>query len=123
MAGETGCCGFHFQEKGPNMLGLMTLSYPLMLAGALTVPGFMVLSRINPAFKRMEKIVLVIIKANAQLIRSAAIYPKVRCSISAKIYAWSPKLSGAFYRHYNALVLSLLWLFIFSLIILVNLYC
>jgi hypothetical protein len=59
---------------------------------------------------RIRRFVHVLVFANLDLVRRAALIPGVRCSLAGTLYQVSPRISGFAYRHFNLSLLSALWL-------------
>ena len=112
MISDTGCCGFGLQEDNVTFLGLMTLSFPIIILCILLAIVFSVLGVVNRRIKRIAQQIVLILKANSNLIQTAALYPKLRCALAGKIFSFSPKISGFMYRYFNMGLLSLFWIII-----------
>ncbi len=106
---DTGCCGSNFSENSASMLGLMTLSFPVIVSSLFLIPILAIAGIFNLTIKRLKLKVLVVLKANLNLIHLAPLMPKARCIFAGKLFSFSPKLSGISYRCFNLALLSLLW--------------
>jgi len=115
MVGDTGCCGYHYREKSPNLFGLLTLSMPMIILGCVVFLILFAISSMMPGLKRTNKKILIIIKANLHLIHGASFYPRLRCSLAGGMFSHSPRISGAVYRNFNLSLLVLLWIIIICL--------
>lgn len=102
---ETGCCGADFRNDKATFLGLMTLSMPMIffssLASGLLSP--------LPVLMRTKKISRALLASNLELVRLAALAPRLRCGLAGGLYPFSPRLSGALYRSFNLIAFSFIW--------------
>ncbi len=110
MLTDTGCCGFNLSQEKTTLLGLMTLSMPLVVIGCIILPLFILSGRLSAGLNKIKKVITVLIKANFYLIYKAALLPKTRCSLAGKFFSYSPRVSGAIYRYFNIAVLTVLWI-------------
>ena len=117
---DTGCCGFHFQEKGPNVFGLMTLSVPLLLLGGIVFPASALITALTGRFAKVRDAAVVIIKANVRLINKTPLLPKLRCSLSARFFPVSPRMAGLVYKSFNVVLLFAAWGIIIISVILIG---
>jgi len=98
----TGCCGADFRNDRVTVTGLWTLSVPLVY---LSIPA-----AVLPLGEgRVRRIFRVLLTANLDLIRQATLIPGLRCELSGKLYAVSPRLSGLAYRYFNLAALTIPW--------------
>lgn len=113
MIGETGCCGFSMEEKGPNLFGLLTLAVPMLLAAVVAWPFLYIISGIAPATKRIKHLAQVIIRANLNLIHKKQFLPLYRCKLAGTMFGVSPQFSGIIYKNFNLTILLMIWIGIF----------
>lgn len=110
MIGETGCCGYSMEDKGPNLFGLLTLSVPMLIVATMTWPIFYGLSLVVPKARRIRDFIQVVIRANLNLIHKKPFIPLYRCKIAGRFFSVSPKLSGMIYRNFNLTIFLMIWI-------------
>lgn len=110
MIGDTGCCGFSGMSKGPNLIGLLTLSVPMLVMGFMAYPLLLMLGLALPAARRVRDQVKVIIRANFNLIHRKPFFPVWRCKLAGTLFRVSPRISGWMYRSFNLTAFLLIWL-------------
>ena len=109
---DTGCCGFHFQDKGPNLFGLLTLSVPLMLLSGVVFSLAFLVNAVTGRLAKTRDFFRLIAGANVRLINKTPLYPKLRCWISSRIFPVSPRLAGLVYKSFNSALLLAVWVMI-----------
>lgn len=110
MIGDTGCCGFNTHEKGPTVVGILTLSLPMLILCVAVYPFLFILGAIVSPVRRWREQVGVIIRANLRLIHQTKFVPLYRCRIAGGLFKFSPRASGWVYRHFNLTVFSVMWI-------------
>ncbi|MGE0268516.1 MAG: hypothetical protein AB7S78_08695 [Candidatus Omnitrophota bacterium] len=110
MIGETGCCGYSMEDKGPNLFGLLTLSVPMLVASAVVLPFFYLFSFVVPTARRTKNFLMVVIRANLNLIHKKPFIPLYRCKIAGRFFSVSPKFSGMIYRNFNLTIFLMIWI-------------
>lgn len=118
MIGETGCCGYSMEDKGPNLFGLLTLAVPMLLLAVVVLPFLYIIGLVIPAVKRISHLVLVIIRANLSLIHKKQFLPLYRCRLAGKLFTVSPQFSGIIYKNFNLTILLMIWISVFFPIVL-----
>lgn len=106
---DTGCCGSNFRENSASILGLMTLSLPVIILSLLLISILSVVGVLSSNIRRLKFKISVILKANLNLIHLAPLTSKARCVFAGKIFSSSPRFSGIIYRYFNIALLLLLW--------------
>lgn len=110
MAGDTGCCGYDFGEKRPNLFGLITFSAPMIILGGVAFSILLIASLVIPSLKKGKDRIFIVIKANLYLVHAASFHPKLRCKLAGRIFPYLPRLSGMVYRNFNLTLLVLAWM-------------
>jgi len=118
MIGETGCCGYSMEDKGPNLFGLLTLAVPMLLLAVVALPFLYTIGLVVPAVKRTNHLLLVIIRANLSLIHKKQFLPLYRCRLAGKLFTVSPQFSGIIYKNFNLTILLMIWISVFFPIVL-----
>lgn len=104
---KTGCCGASFEKNNISFVGLLTFSFPMLIISS-AVWGIL---KLTPFYRLSEKSVLfVIIKSNLELIQKKSIMAKWKCLISARLFSFSPRLSGFLFKYFNLLLFLFLWI-------------
>lgn len=109
MFGDNGCCGFQLKKGGPTFFGAITLSFPMIILGAILVIILTPFSLLSWHVKRIRKQTLLILQANVRLINNLALCSRMRCISSGKIFLRFPRLSGFVYRNFNSLLLIIVF--------------
>ncbi len=110
MIGDTGCCGFNTHEKGPTVVGVLTLSLPMLIVCVLVYPVLWLVGVLVSPVRRLCEQVGVIIRANTRLIHQTKFIPLYRCRLAGGLFKLSPRVSGWVYRHFNLTVFSVMWI-------------
>ncbi|ATH09269.1 hypothetical protein BIY24_15355 [Halobacteriovorax marinus] len=107
---ELECCGAEFEKSHISLLGLLTLSFPLVIL--LTVLKIILFPIIL-----MKKISIIdsLINVNHKLIRQKNILSRYKCNLASAVFKVSPRLSGLIFKYFNFSILVFIW----TLIILV----
>ena len=109
MSFETGCCGYHFKENEPNLVGLITLSMPMIIIGNLLLFILIPLSKIIKPLKKICELIKLIVRINLRLIHMTPIVPKIRCKVAGYLLPHFARISGVAYKNFNFLLLLFLW--------------
>lgn len=110
MIGDTGCCGFNGQDQGPNLVGILTFSMPMMVLGVLMYPVVFILGVFHRRMRQIKSQLGVIIRANLRLIHKKKFFPMFRCTVAGKLFKLSPWLSGIVYRSFNLTIFVMIWM-------------
>lgn len=106
---DNGCCGAEFNKSHISLLGLLTLSVPLIYI------SFFILILIYPftyIFKIKTNLLKILIESNLVLIRQKNIFSKFKCSIASKLMIFSPRIAGLVFKFFNFYFLSILLIII-----------
>jgi len=110
---NTECCGANFENNNISILGLFLVSCPFIIFYWILFPLTLTLHFVSKG----KSIFSIIHRANNDLVRKAQIYPKLKCSISGKLYGVSPFLSGWVFRYFNLTCLMMAWVLLTGLFV------
>ena len=103
---ELECCGASFEKNHISFLGLLTLSFPLVLICSFLL---IVLSPLKLASIQFN-FIKVLLKSNLTLISKKALLPRLKCSLVAKALNISPQISGMVYKYFNFSLYLMIWI-------------
>ncbi|MBT3583802.1 MAG: hypothetical protein HN509_02755 [Halobacteriovoraceae bacterium] len=104
MDRTTECCGANLKTERISILGMLTLSLPLLAISLLLMPLSWPLQFLG--LKKLHQVNTIILRANMDLIQSSSILPNLKCNLSGRFYRISPWLSGFNFRYFNLIILS-----------------
>jgi hypothetical protein len=112
---DTGCCGANFEREEISIIGLLTISMPYFLLYIVLWPVLFLLRLAAPPLRPFLRVLRVIFEANVKAVADSRIFPRVKCSLSGKLFRISPFLSGLAFRWFNFAVLGMIWLVVIGL--------
>lgn len=102
---ELECCGAEFEKKHISLIGLLSLSLPLLLICLVLKILLLPLS-----FFLEMRIVNLLITANFKLIKQKNILSRYKCQLASSLFIISPRFSGFIFKYFNLSVLLLIWI-------------
>jgi hypothetical protein len=106
---DTGCCGANFGPPRFSTLTVFRVSVPFVGIYAALRPLLALLRVLAPATRTKLQAVHHLFDEHRQRILEARIMPKARCSVSGRLFAVSPALSGAVFKSFNLVVFAAVW--------------
>ena len=104
---STECCGANFKTNDISFVGLLTLSFPMLL---LALIGIILSMFFYPFSTMLFRFCRLLIRANMNVMREYPLLPKLKCKISGALYSASPRVSGISFRFFNHFIIALCWI-------------
>ena len=112
VLGDSGCCGADFNSERTTALGLLTLSFPLLLISSLAFLALAPAAAAIPPLRRVARALNAVRRACLKSIQNGALIPRARCAVAGMLFSRSAALSGFSYRHFNFFLITSIWLII-----------
>lgn len=103
------CCGSNFENTNITVLGLLTLSTPLIIFTFLIYFCLFPLGFLS-IFRTLRNNLKIIGKANLKLVGDFNLLPALRCSVAAFLVKFSPRFSRFSYNSFNLFILASVWI-------------
>jgi hypothetical protein len=107
------CCGSNFENSNITLVGLFTLSAPLVIMVS-TISLLLFPFNFLSIIKRLRVNLNIIARANLKLIDQYNLLPALRCSVAAFISKLSPSFSQVTYNSFNMTLLTIVWVTIIT---------
>ena len=106
---ELECCGAEFEKSHISLIGLLTLSFPL-LSICLALKVILAPVYIFRNIKLLDSF----IRANFKLISQKSILLRYKCQFASFLFKISPRASGLFFKYFNFSILFFIWIVLIS---------
>jgi hypothetical protein len=106
---DTGCCGANLKQNIISKWGVFSMAVPLFYLSLLFFLILWPIGLIIRSFNENSEWLRRLVKANWNVIQRVQFLSKLKCQVSGTLYKLYPKLSGQFFKSFNLLFFSFLW--------------